>query len=300
MENDFKKEAGRQYLHYFRVWFIILAVLLVVFIGVKIADSIKRTAASRNEKQAAERVFDYADVLTDEEEDLLRQHIARKEQEYRIDIVLVTINEEIESRGDWETVMMNKADDFYEQNNYGYDKVHGDGVLLLDNWYEDEYGSQKESWLSTCGRVYEHFSWSEIDEVLDEVTDLVDNDPYGAYKAYVDTVCRLVGYEESHSGFFWAYLPGILFITIVVAAVYAGVHLVSSKAKDTTVASTYVSGGKPVMKVQRDDFIRKSVVKRRIQSSSSGGPSPSHSSGGHGGSHRSSGGVSHGGGGRRR
>ncbi|MBO4981650.1 MAG: TPM domain-containing protein [Lachnospiraceae bacterium] len=298
MENDFKKEARKQYLHYFRVWFIILAVLLVVLIGVKIADSIKRTAASRNEKQPAERVYDYADVLTDQEEDRLRQYIAEKEQEYKIDIVLVTINEEIESHGDWELVMMNKADDFYDHNNYGYDKVHGDGVLLLDNWYEDENGSQKGSWLSTCGRVYEYFAMSEINEVLDEVYYLVDNDPYGAYKAYVDTVCRLVGDGESHSVFFWACLPGILLITIVVAAVYAAINLHQSKAKDTTTASTYVSGGKPVMKVQRDDFIRKSVTKRTIQSSSSGGGHSS--SGGHGGSHRSSSGVSHGGGGRRR
>ena len=63
---------------------------------------------------------------------------------------------------DWSTAMRDLADNFYDYNNFGYDKVHGNGVLLLDNAYE----GQKGSWLSTCGNVYDYFGDYEIDQAL--------------------------------------------------------------------------------------------------------------------------------------
>ena len=39
---------------------------------------------------------------------------------------------------DWSTAMRDLADNFYDYNNFGYDKVHGNGVLLLDNAYEGQ------------------------------------------------------------------------------------------------------------------------------------------------------------------
>jgi len=95
----------------------------------------------------------------------------------------------------------------------------------------------------------------------------------------------------------------VIWLPTVIALIYALIHLKPNKAKDTTTATTYVSGGKPVFPVRRDEFVRKSVTKVRIQTSSGSNGSRSSGgsrSGGGGGSHRSSGGVRHGGGGRRR
>lgn len=293
MENDFKKEARKQFIHYFRIWFIVLGILAVVCILVTAGSRLGRwIGSSGNHSASEERVYDEADVLSDEEEERLRAYIAEKESKYRIHLVLVTINEDVESSGYWDTVMMNKADNFYDEQNYGFDKVHGDGVLLLDNWYKDERGSQQGSWLSTCGRVYERFSETDINTVLNRVGTYVEEDPYRAYKAYVDSVCgRLEDYEKVSLP-----ISVIILVPIIVAVVFALVNLRIAPAKDTTNASTYVSGGTPKMKASSDDFIRKNVTSVRVQSSSSGGGR----SGGHGGGHRSSGGISHGGGGRRR
>ena len=85
---------------------------------------------------------------------------------------------------------------------------------------------------------------------------------------------------------------------LVVALIYALVNLHQTKAKDTTATNQYVNGKKPKINDTRDQYLRKNVVTRRIETSSSGGSS--HHSGGHGGSHHSSSGVSHGGGGHRR
>lgn len=291
MDKEMKKEAGRQFVHYFRVWFLVLAVLAVVFVMKKGMEVIGDRQTRGNSQAPVERIYDEADVLTVEEEQKLRQYIANCERTYHIDIVIWTMNQDVESQGDWDTVMTNTADDLYDKNYYGYDRVHGDGVLLLDNWYEDENGSQKGSKLSTCGRVIRLMDDYEVERVLDEVYYRVDANPYEAYKACVDKVCDIVAGSDGV-----VEIPSavILLAPIIVAVGYALVHLKQSPAKDTVAPNAYVAGGKPVLQASSDDFIRKNVVTRRIESSSGGSRS------GGGRSHVSSSGVRHGGGSRRR
>ncbi|MBE5883962.1 MAG: TPM domain-containing protein [Lachnospiraceae bacterium] len=293
MEQDFKREARKQYFKYFRVWFAGLGCLLLmgaVIIGGKLmkSDTTERT----NEDSPQERVYDYADVLTDAEEEKLREYIAECEAEAQIDIVLVTVEEDMESLGySYDSAMTNYADDFYDYGQFGYDRVHGDGVLLLDNWYEDQEGSC----LSTCGSVHDEFGDYEIDRVLDEVYYTVGNNPYKAYRNYVTMVT-----DYMTSGSVGASIPwwAIVIVPVIAALIFAFTHLKQKAADTTTTSSTYVAGGRPDIKVRRDDFIRKNVVTRRIETSSSSSGS-GHRSGG-GGSHRSSSGVRHGGGVRRR
>ena len=309
MEKDIKREALRQYLKYFKVWFIIAGVLAVITIGAAIVHALTPKTVRSNSQDPTERVFDYADMLTDEEEQSLREYIAECEEKIQADIVIVTISESVEydlqnpdlpeafhakevGSTDWETAMRNLADNFYDYNNFGYNKVHGYRVLLLDNSYD----GQKGSWLSTCGSVYDYFGDYEIDQALYAVDDYIDESPYKAYKACVDYVTRTM--EESKEGMPMTFSPWIL-TGFVVALVYALVHLKQSKAKDTTTVNQYVNGKKPKMNDTRDQYLRKNVVTRRIETNSSSS-SGSHHSGGHGGSHTSSSGVSHGGGGHRR
>ena len=259
--NEIKAEARKQYLKYFRVWFVVGAVLLVITLvvsGTRIfADN---SGVRRNNKAPAERVYDYAEVLTDEEEQSLREYIAEKEFEIQADIILVTINEAVQTSGSsWEDSMMNYADDFYDNNKYGYNKVHGNGVLLLDNYFEGQAGS----WLSTCGNVFRKFGDYEIRCVEDAVYYGMEDGAYKAYMDYIDTTCYLMSVTEAVS--MTMFIPCIVLATAVAALIYALVNLHQKKAKDTTTSTTYVSGGRPVINVQRDDFIRKNVVKRRIE-----------------------------------
>lgn len=289
MEQDIKREARKQYFKYFRVWFAGLGCLLIIGAVILAGRLSNATGARGNDKAPAERVYDYADVLTAEEEEALRAYIAECEAKVHVDMVLVTVSEDMEGTGySWETAMMNYADDFYDHNSYGYDKVHGNGALLLDNWYEGQEGS----WLSTCGSVYDWFGDFEIDRVLDAVYYEVEDNPYEAYRAYVTRVTEFMSESDNAVNIPWI---AVVLVPIIAALIFAFSHLHQKAAEDTTTSSTYVIGGRPAFNVRRDDFIRKNVVTRRIQtSSSSGGRS------GGGGSHRSSSGVRHGGGGRRR
>lgn len=309
MEKDIKREALRQYFKYFKIWFIIAGILAVITIGAAVVHALTPKPVRDNGQEPTERVYDYADMLTEEEEQSLREYIAECEEKIQADIVIVTISESVEydlqdpdlpeafhakevGSTDWSTAMRDLADNFYDYNNYGYNKVHGNGVLLLDNSYE----GQKGSWLSTCGNVYDYFGDYEIDQALYAVDDYIDESPYRAYKNCISYVTRTM--EESQESMPMTFAPWIL-VGLVVALIYAAVNLHQNKAKDTTATNQYVDGKKPKINDTRDQYLRKNVVTRRIETSSSSGGS-SHRSGGHGGSHRSSSGVSHGGGGHRR
>lgn len=310
METDVKKLARQQYFKYFRIWFIVFGVLLVIsavlFVG-SLLKSDKKTERT-NSKAPEERVYDLADVLTNSEEEKLRELIAEAEAKVQCDLVLVTINqpvenlseEEIEEYGyrhnNWDDNMMDYADDFYDYNDYGYNEPGGDGALLLDNWYEGQAGS----WLSTCGEVYEQFGMAEINSVLDEVYYALDDGEYEAYKAYIDEMVRLMSHGSGDVivyGNGSSYLLGAIFIPVVVAVGFILINMKSKEGQVTTTANTYVDNGKAKINISQDRFLRKSVSTRVIQTDSgtrSGG------GGGRGGSHRSSSGRSHGGGGRRR
>lgn len=285
MDKELQIEARKQYFRYFRFWFMAVGAAFVFFVVGLLIHLSRRDGGRGNESAPAERVYDYADVLTASEEEQLRAQIAEAEKATQCDIVLVTMNQEVGSSDyEWEKNMMNLADDFYDQNAFGYDKVHGDGVLLLDNWYEGQGGS----WLSTCGRVYEEFGSYEINEVLYAVYEEVESSPYRAYSAYIDEISGRMSMEVS---FPWL----LLVVPVVVMLIFVAVKMKSSFGEDTVSANTYVAGGRPDIKGQSDQLAGKFVNKRRIPKPSSTG-----GGGGRGGSHMSSGGVRHGGGGMRR
>jgi len=299
MSDSIRKEAGKQYVHYFRVWFIIVGILFLITLGAGISYAVRADVARGNNDAPAERVYDYADVLTDGEEEKLRRQIAKAEKKLRIDIVLVTFSQSVEGEEamrqygyrstDWEQNMQDYADDFWDEKRYGYNAgFEGDGCILVHNWYEGQNGEH----LSTSGSVERRFGYNDIDAVLNRVDAYYATDPYRAYAAYVDEVCSIM---RGSRGMMLPW-PCIIIVPLVSAVVFALVNLRQKPARDTTTASTYVAGGRPEMKARSDDFIRKNVVTRRIETSSgsSGGRS-----GGGGGHHTSRSGASHGGGSHR-
>lgn len=296
MEAEFRKEERRQYLRFFRVWFIVIGVLAAACVLVSMS---RGEAVRTNAEAPAERVYDGAGVLTDQEEADLREYIAEMEKKTGIDIVLVTINQSVEGKEamekyglrstSWEQNMQDIADDFWDEKRYGFNKgFEGDGVLLLHNWYEGQNGEH----LSTSGRVERKFGMDEIDQVLYAVDDYYATDPYRAYRAYVKEVCRLMGSSLSLPFGWW-----LVFGLPVLAVFFYGIGASGqSKTENTVAVNAYVAGGKPELRGSADDLLRQSVTHRKIETSSGGSGGRS---GGGGGHHTSSSGASHGGGSHR-
>ncbi|HKM34738.1 MAG TPA: TPM domain-containing protein [Lachnospiraceae bacterium] len=290
----------KQYFSYFKILFIILGIVAVLTGSVAMIQMLSGSEVyiRANNEAPSQRVYDNAGVLSDTEEKKLTELIAKREAQCGSDIVLVTINESLyekygiteDTHSNWEDCMMRYADDFYDENLYGFDSVNGDGALLLDNWYTGEKGS----WLSTCGRVYKHYTDSMIDKVLDDVNDKVDMNPYQAYTAYINDVYReMAGKNEAIE---LSVFP-LLVVSLVAAGIFMGMHLKGKSGTKTTSATTYVENGSIKFNVRSDELVNKYITSRVIPRNTSGGGGRS---GGGAGGHTSGGGVSHGGGGGRR
>lgn len=275
----------KKYLKHFAVLFILFAIVLVVFIVALIMKKPKEEnvyTRTNTQCKTEERVFDYADVLTDAEEDALRQMIAEKQDEIGCDIVLVTISDP-DYAGD--NAMMNYADDFYDDNMFGYDEPWGDGALYLDNFLGI---GNSYSWFSTCGRVENRYSSSMIYDLIDDICYNVNRDPFGSYQLYINSLANTMSSNSSLD----VEIPtfAIWGVAALITLIYILVCINRNVGKKTTNANTYVAGGHAQFPDRRDVFISKHTTSRKIQTNSGGGG---------GGHHISSGGHSHGGGGGR-
>ncbi|MCR4690071.1 MAG: TPM domain-containing protein [Lachnospiraceae bacterium] len=272
------------YLKSFKLFFLLLLAALIATICVAVYRSSnpkKEIVRTNSECLTEERVFDYADLLSDAQENALRDYISSCEKKTSCDIVLVTLNENIGT--DWNSVR-DWADDFYDQNKFGYNKPCGDGVLLLDNWYS--FGDYKgDTWLSTCGKAESAYSSSDIDSLLDDVCENVNENPYEAYHTYVKLVTDHMKPTTEKLRIPW---PLLLGISLIISGFYFVINYFHADAKDTTTAMTYVAAAGPEIEKRTDTFVTKTVHKRKIETDSGGGG---------GGHHISSGGISHGGGG---
>lgn len=291
----------REYFHYFKWLYIILGVVLCFFGlltgGHWAISNAKNYQRTNKECTTSERVFDYGDVLTDKEEEKLRKLIARREKQTGCDIVLVTLQESLKEYAraiapyaDYDEFVKIYAEEFYEENNFGYNEPNGDGVLLIDNWYREDDG-RIYTWFCTTGKVKDAYSYTEIDHILDNVYRYVEYDPYRAYKTYVNEFYHdMLGLHV-----FNLYVPGVVpwIIGVISAVIFIFCNRRAKSGAKTTTAITYVNGAEPQFRVHSDRFLRKSVVQHKIQTNSSGG------GGGHSGG-RSGGGGSHGGGGHSR
>ena len=276
----------KKYLKHFAVLFILFAIVLVVFIValiMKKPNEEKVYTRTNTQCKTEERVFDYADVLTDAEEDALRQMIAEKQDEIGCDIVLVTISDP-DYAGD--NAMMNYADDFYDDNMFGYDEPWGDGALYLDNFLGI---GNSYSWFSTCGRVENRYSSSMIYDLIDDICYNVNRDPFGSYQLYINSLANTMSSNSSLD----VEIPtfAIWGVAALITLIYILVCINRNVGRKTTDANTYVAGGHAQFPDRRDVFISKHTTSRKIQTNSGGG--------GGGGQHISSGGFSHGGGGGR-
>ena len=249
-----------------------------------------------------QRVFDYADLLTDTEEADLNQACISAEDALETELYILTTND----TGGKETV--DYADDFGDEHAFGYDEPYGNYMILcidMDN---------RIVWLSTSGKAETYFTEARIDSLLDDLYGyLTAGDYYNTCLSYLessekyltkppvynDTTTNPDNYQDT----MYVYdeektILSYWYFRLAIAAAAAGivVAIMSWQAKTNMTVNerTYSKNGLKINN-RMDNFIRRTTTSRRIESSSSGS---SRSRGGGGGHHTSSGGHSHGGGGR--
>lgn len=156
----------------------ILLILLISFIpGIVYAENLTPHV------DVNEKIYDYADLLTEDEENTLFNKVEQFINENNLDLVLVTIDKNPYGVSDDYTRIY--AQDFYDYNDFGIGATH-DGLIILidmDNRYP---------YIVTTGNAIITYDDARINTLHDSAYDyLADKEYYEAFNQYVTTASSL-------------------------------------------------------------------------------------------------------------
>ncbi len=253
---------------------------------------------------ASEKIYDFADLLTDEEEASLREYATDFIDKAKMDIVILTINRKYTSDYENEDI----AADFYDYNDFGIDFSNYSGVLLLRNANSlDPYYN-----MYTFGDAQLYFSFNRMDYILDYIGNDIGNKNY--YEAFHDFISEIdyyyrTGIPDEYANYYVdengdlhkRFVPPILFasiISFIITMIIISILIKRNKlVSKPTKADEYLDVN-TIRYTEKLDNFKNAVTTSYVVSSSSGGSGGGHSGGGshsHGSSGRghSSGGGRH-------
>lgn len=247
-----------------------------------------------------QKVYDNAGILTDSEEEDLQKKCVEYAQKSKTDIIILT------AKNTTKKSSMQYTEDFFMAHEFGYDKLHGDGVIMLIDMHN------REIWISTSGNAIKYLSDKRIDNIVTSVTNKLSKDKYydacsifiektADYMTYLPSSADAKGNGKTTTVHDAASLPEKLLyawpVKLAIAAVAAIIITfmlrLQNKPSMAVDNHRYMRDRKYVIREQRDHFIRSTRVrheKPRSNDGDGGGQSG-------GSSHIGSGGHTFGGGG---
>lgn len=264
---------------YRRILIVIVALgILMGVVGYRLDSYVYKNEEPRSNKECTltKRVFDEADVLTDEQEANLEALIQEKEQLIGADLVLITTRD---ASLDSMEKLRDYAQNYYIENKIGWDQPVGSGAIYVDDW-ETRY-----TWLATRGIVKDILSDDDTDYIVDETNDIVNNDPYRAYVRLINLLSDQM--QEQHKFHINIKPLWVALASLIVAVAFIAFQLSGKAGKETVNKSTYVIKDGMRLNNKQDIFLHSHVtkVRRKTDSSSGGSSGGSGGFGGSGGSH---------------
>lgn len=261
-------------------------------------DNILKTyAVDSNQK-----VYDFSNVLTDEEEQKLTDRMNSFTEKYKIDIVILTDNYQYTEDSQNTTF----ATDFYDYNDFGINYEKYDGVMLFRNTYEQNPYFDAYSF----GNAQLYFYDTRLSNTLDYIYDDIHSKAYySGFNKFIDKMeeyyneGKLTDYYVDESGFLQkqktaSYYLKMIGLSMLIALVITGIiiYILIKKNKmvlKATKATVYMNKEKSKITNVQDNFITSNTTSYVISSDTSSGGGHS-SSGGSSGGGFSSGGGRHG------
>ncbi|MBO1002462.1 TPM domain-containing protein [Pseudogracilibacillus auburnensis] len=250
---------------------IIIALIFLLFIPFFSNEAHAETV----EKQ---RVFDDANLLSDDEVEKLEKLAAKYSKKRETDFIIIT-QENIEI--DIEQYM----DDFYDEEGLGYDKKHGNTAMIgLDM-------TERDVVLHGFAKAQTYLDPDRLTQIREKITPyLSEGNYYTAFESYILLVDKYMNYRPGVNPENPIYRTWVQFIIAIgLGAVIVGGMAYNVKPKMTTTPGTYRDTERSKVLQRRDRYIRTTVTKRRKPKQSSGGGGSGRSGGSIG---RTSGGFS--------
>lgn len=275
--------------------FVILGIGILCFIMylVKSKANLKYDARSNEDCMTNERVFDYADKLSDSEEETLRSDIEELENLVGMDVVIVTVDQNTDLSefgasaigGDIEYNTKEIAEKICDTYRFGWEewpdgtylngKDASTSVVIVANWQPTD----RYVYLCTSGKARKRISDSKAVSITKYGGKKLREDPFTGFERILKKTKSAM--KSSGGGINFLSGPICALVALVAAIIFFAVNYSKKAGKDTTTASTYSKGNAEVLD-RRDIFIRKEVHSVKTQSDS-GSSGSSGGGGGHGG-----------------
>ncbi|WP_312470347.1 TPM domain-containing protein [Neobacillus sp.] len=285
--------------------FLFMALLLLLPLGIRA----KAETFDRNHY-----IYDYAEVLTDQEVAELQALSSKLGEERDTAFIIITVN------GTDGKEIKQYVEDFYDEHAPGYDQPHGNTAILTIDMQE------RDVYLAGFKKAEQYLDDGRLNSIRDHITpDLSAGNYFQAFSAFLNTTHEYMGYEPGNgpeeskgydpgggTGGYTGYDPGdgpgeysgnepsvnpenILFkwwfqliAAITVAGVIVTIIAFRSGGRVTVNAQTYIDSNQSKVISQYDNFVRQTVTKQRKPSNNN-----THSGGGGSGGGITSGGHSH-------
>ena len=270
-----------------------IGILCFIMYSVKSKANLKHDARSNEDCMTNERVFDYADKLSDSEEETLRSDIEELENLVGMDVVIVTVDQNTDLSefgasaigGDIEYNTKEIAEKICDTYRFGWEewpdgtylngKDASTSVVIVANWQPTD----RYVYLCTSGKARKRISDSKAVSITKYGGKKLREDPFTGFERILKKTKSAM--KSSGGGINFLSGPICALVALVAAIIFFAVNYSKKAGKDTTTASTYSNGNAEILD-RRDIFIRKEVHSVKIQSDS-GSSGSSGGGGGHGG-----------------
>ncbi|MGY3725404.1 Uncharacterized membrane protein YgcG, contains a TPM-fold domain [Granulicatella balaenopterae] len=234
------------------------------------------TATLSGNQKELPYLVDMAHVFGQEDSDQIEQKLQTISQQEQCDVVVVFVD----SLGDKTATEF--ADDYYDDNGYGYGASH-DGILLLISTGERDYA------ISTTGFGITAFTDAGLVFIVEQmIGDLGDDDFYSAVITFVNLSEQFIQQAKTGEPYDVDNVPKmplnpLVYLVEVVAGFAIAFGLaIYQKSKLTSVyeqasAADYTKQGSLVIHHQHDQFINRVTTSRVIETKNSSGGSSTHS-----------------------
>lgn len=252
------------------VW-LLLAVFLAVPAGVAAGESI----AAETKKL----VYDEAGLLSADEQQAISALALQYGAERETDFIIVTSN----NAGNADVMKMTQ--DFYDEHAPGYDKPHGNAAILMLDM------RNREIYLAGFYKAETYLDSERLDKIRDRIAPYLTNGDYAlGFEIFIETAHRYMGFSPGVNP------DNILFqlwfqlaVSLVLAGIVVGVMAYHSGGRVTVHRKTYEDSAASGVLSHRDQYLRTTVTKRKIERNSGGGGRSGGGGGVTGGGHSHSG-----------
>lgn len=245
-----------------------------------------------------EKIYDFSDILTDEEEKELKTLIDSYIERTKMDVVILTDNVPYYT----DSTNEDYAVDFYDYNDFGIDFDNYNGIILFRNTYEsDPYFN-----IYTFGNAQLYFPYIRCESILDYIyEDLKSKNYLEGFTKFIEEINYYYdsGIDEEYKNYYVddmgylkkRYVPPILwgliistFVTIIVLAVMISKN---KMVKKESRANEYLDRNSIKYTKRNKKLISSHTTHHtRVDTSSGSGGGFSSSSGSSGGGHGGGGG----------